>query len=449
MSEDRKKMYPLEPKEPLWTRSFLILTCSYFLMFLCLQMLLSPFPSYVKDRFDPGDFTLSLVTSLFALTAIVTRFATAALMPRVRLTAMLYTGAGISVLATVAYSYAGSVAAVLALRILFGVGFGISSTVMPTIVSRIIPARRMGEGIGYFGLSTNLAMSVGPVIGLTILERSGFAPLTMWGAAAAAAIIPLLVLTRAVPAGSTATSQPATSQPSRSGPESSIPVSGHSLASGGSSTFTPVPARSPVSGLALPIALNALLSACYGGLLSFLVLYGREIGLANIGLFFLFNAATLLAVRPISGRLYDRRGHAPVLIPGALLLVASLTLLSITRQFPMLVCSALLFGLGYGAIQPTIQAWMLGGRPREKHGLLNSLFYNSIDLGVALGSMLLGAVASATSYAVMYRYSAGIMVLFLGLYVVFRGGRRGSSSAAPARPADSTPTGPEPIRPTA
>ncbi|MNC72092.1 hypothetical protein D3C75_1230990 [compost metagenome] len=61
---------------------------------------------------------------------------------------------------------------------------------------------------------------------------------------------------------------------------------------------------------------------------------------------------------------------------------------------------------------------MLGGAPRSSHGLINSLFYNSIDLGVAVGSMALGAVAAASSYAVMYRFSAGIMVVFLGLYLL-------------------------------
>lgn len=393
-----------EYREPLWTRSFIVLTLSYFLMFLCLQMLLSPFPSYVKDRFSPGDVGVSLVTSLFALTAIVTRFATAALMRRLNRTVLLYASIGILIAATAAYPFAGTFPALLSLRVLFGIGFGMGSTIMPTIVSRIIPLRRMGEGIGYFGLSTSLAMSVGPMIGLSLLNGYGFPTLTVWGAAAAAAILPLLAFTGALPAQG----------------------AGRRSAGGGAAGKSRSALEQPEAQLQgslagklwLPVALNTLLSSCYGGILSFLALYGREIGLANIGLFFLFNAITVLAVRPVSGRLYDSRGHGIVLVPAAALLVVSLGLLSYAHSMPMLLASALLFGLGYGAIQPTVQAWMLGGAPRSSHGMINSLFYNSIDLGVAVGSMLLGAVASASSYAVMYRYTAGIMCLFLVLYLL-------------------------------
>ncbi len=394
--------------EPLWTRSFIVLTISYFLMFMCLQMLLSPFPSYVKDRFAPGDVALSLVTSLFALTAILARFATAALMKRISKTGLLYTSLGISVAATLAYPLADSLGSLLALRMLFGIGFGMGSTVMPTLVSRIIPVRRMGEGIGYFGLSTSLAMSFGPMIGLALLDGFGFDVLTIWGAVAAAAVIPLLALTRAAAASQAHTG--------RSG--AVVKASRPAASTAGSIHQQEEPPSAGLAGrLWLPLTLNTLLSSCYGGILSFLALYGRDIGLANIGLFFLFNALTVLAVRPVSGWLYDTRGHAVVLVPAAMVLVASLGLLSYTHSMVMLMASALLFGLGYGAVQPTVQAWMLGGAPRSSHGLINSLFYNSIDLGVAVGSMALGAVAAVTGYAVMYRFSAGIMLVFLLLYL--------------------------------
>jgi MFS family permease len=395
--------------EPLWNRSFLVLTISYFLMFMCLQMLLSPFPSYVKDRFAPGDVALSLVTSLFALTAIVARFATAALMKRISKTGLLYTSLGISVVATLAYPLADSLGSLLALRMLFGIGFGMGSTVMPTLVSRIIPIRRMGEGIGYFGLSTSLAMSFGPMIGLALLDGFGFGVLTVWGAVAAAAVIPLLALTRAA----------AVSSQADGGKKAPVNASrAATQASGVIRQREEAPSTGLAGRLWLPLTLNTLLSSCYGGILSFLALYGRDIGLANIGLFFLFNALTVLAVRPVSGWLYDTRGHAVVLVPAAIVLVASLGLLSYTHSMVMLMASALLFGLGYGAVQPTVQAWMLGGAPRSSHGLINSLFYNSIDLGVAVGSMALGAVAAVTGYAVMYRFSAGIMLVFLLLYLV-------------------------------
>ncbi|MNR56440.1 hypothetical protein D3C85_1770180 [compost metagenome] len=58
---------------------------------------------------------------------------------------------------------------------------------------------------------------------------------------------------------------------------------------------------------------------------------------------------------------------------------------------------------------------MLRSSSPEQYGMANSMFYNSTDLGVALGAILLGAISSVTNYAVMYRYSAGIMALFVVL----------------------------------
>lgn len=385
-----------EHQEKLWTKSFIVLTASYLLLFLSLQMLLSPFPTYAKEQFHPGDFTLSLVTSLFALAAILTRFATAFLLRTIRRNTILFWGIFILAAATFAYPYAGSMNQLLGLRVVFGIGFGMASTVLPTLVSQIIPHKRIGEGIGYFGLSTSIAMSIGPLIGLSVIKDYGFTTLSLLGTLAAALIVPLLLMTRSIPP------QPA---------KPAIPVKS-------SASTTINSKKTSMSRMWMPALLNMLMSITYGGILGFLALFGEEKHLGQIGLFFLFIAFTVLIVRPISGRIFDRYGPFFVLVPGSIIVVASLLILSYANTLPLVIVSALLYGLGFGAIQPTTQAWMLREASPEQHSTANSLYYNSIDLGVALGSMLLGIVASASNYSIMYRYSAGVMVVFLVVYLV-------------------------------
>ncbi len=379
----------------LWTRSFIVLTLGAFLLFLSLQMLLSPLPSYVKNTFDPGSFVISLVTSLFALAAIASRFGTAWLLRRAGRNTILFIGLGLAAASTALYGEAASIGMLLLLRVLFGIGFGMASTVLPTIVTQIIPPSRLGEGVGYFGLSTSIAMSLGPMIGLSIMGSFGFGTLSLSGGAAALIIIPLLLALRAIPP------QPSTAKPSLS------------------AAADPRAAELRSGSIWMPAALNALMAVTYGSVLSYIVLFGEERHLANVGLFFLFNAVTVLLVRPISGRLFDRHGPAVVLIPGAVVLMASLTLLSYSQHMGLLIVSALLYGLGFGSIQPSAQAWMLRSTPRERHASANSLFYNSTDFGVACGSMVLGAAASALGYAAMYRFSAGVMGLFLVAYLIY------------------------------
>lgn len=172
----------------------------------------------------------------------------------------------------------------------------------------------------------------------------------------------------------------------------------------------------------VPALLTVLMSVTYGGLLGFIALYGQEKHFDHIGLFFLFIACTILIIRPISGKLFDRKGPALVIIPGALVTIASMLLLSYADSMVMVILAAMLYGLGYGTIQPTAQAWMLQEVSPDQHSTANSLYYNAIDFGVAGGSMLLGVIASATSFAVMYRYSAGVMVIFLVLFFLFSSG---------------------------
>jgi len=395
----------LEDQERLWTKSFISLTICSFLMFLNLQMLLSTFPAYVKNEFQAGDFQVSLVTSVFAASAIIARFLTAGLIKSVPRDKMLYVGLIIATIMTGIYSLAGTVGGLLSMRVGFGLGFGISSTILPTLASQIIPVSRMGEGIGYFGLSSSLAMSFGPMVGLNVMRIYGFSDLTIIATITVVLILPILMFSRAIPRHSAHIENKATKL---SNGKKVKPKFNHKIW--------------------FPALLNAILCITYSGLLGFIALFGEFIHLEQIGLFFLFNVITIVIVRPISGRIFDRRGHAAVLIPAAIFVVASMMVLSYTRTLPLLIVSALLYGLGFGAIQPTLQAWMIRTSKPEQYGTANSMFYNSTDFGVAIGSILLGLIASYSDYAVMYRYSAGFMILFLLMYCVVQFGLRSRTS---------------------
>jgi len=349
-------------------------------------MLLAAFPAYVQDRFQADDMTVSLMTGVFAASAIASRFLTAWLLRRVDRRRLLIVSIALAVIFTALYAAAWSIGSLLLWRVGFGIGFGMGSTIIPTLVSAVIPGNRIGEGIAYFGLSTSLAMSVGPLIGLNVLDAYGFPTLVWLGTGVALLILPALLVTRALPA-----------------PQ---PAAAHIRSEG--ATRPPFPRQT-----AIPAFLNLLLGVTYSGLLSFIALYGLSTGLPQAGLFFLFNVVAILIVRPLAGRLFDRRGPVLVLVPAALSLGCGLLTLSYATSMPMLIAAALFYGAGFGSIQPTLQAWMLRVSRPEQQGAANSMFYNSADLGIAIGSFGLGALASATDYGMMYRCSAALALLFL------------------------------------
>jgi len=398
----------------LWTTDFILLMLCNFLLFLQLHMIVSPLPSYVQERFHANAFEVSLFTCLFALSAIAARLYSAKALEKGLRNAMIYIGLSVALLATLGYYFAAGIAVLLLLRMIFGVGFGLSSTAFPTMASDIIPVKRMGEGMGYFGLSTSLAMSMGPIIGVTLLQGSGFVTLMLCTAGVIVVIYPLSYsLTRKKAARSHAGSAQTST-----GPVANV---------SGTREKTPFNRK-----LILPSMLNCLLSITYGGLVGFIVLYGKEANLANPALFFLFNALAVLLVRPFAGRLYDSKGPKALLIPGAIFVAVGLIILSFATSMPILFVAAFIYGIGYGSMQSSLQTWMIQIVAPTQRGMANGMFLNTLDLGIAMGALLLGAIASMTSYTDMYRYSVIFMIVFLLIYLIQ--GKRSGTFAVSVHP---------------
>mgnify|MGYP000034236328 FL=1 len=64
------------------------------------------------------------------------------------------------------YMVATALTLFIALRVVHGFAFGMVTVAGNTILIDILPSSRRGEGIGYYGLANNIAMSFGPMIGL-------------------------------------------------------------------------------------------------------------------------------------------------------------------------------------------------------------------------------------------------------------------------------------------
>ncbi|WP_042200751.1 MFS transporter [Paenibacillus camerounensis] len=394
-----------KPLERLWTQSFVTLTLCNLLLFTGLQMTLSTLPVYAKSSLAATSVQISLVTSLFALSAIASRLFAAKAMEKGGRNLLIFLGVTLCLTAVTGYYWSGTITVLLLMRVLFGIGFGMASTAFPTMASDIIPIRRMGEGMGYFGLSTSLAMSAGPLIGLSLLQGPGFSSLLLGTGLSFIILLPLgYRLTKGLPVNH---KEPA-------------------------AEALPGPKGSLFRKLLIPCLLNLLLSISYGGLLGFLALYGQEARLEHIAYFFLFNAVAIVVIRPLSGKIYDRFGPAALLIPGSLFIIGGLLLLSFASSTAALFPAAICYGIGFGSMQPALQTWMIQSVDPRQRGMANGMFFNSLDLGVAIGTMILGSVALYNSYAVMYRYSALAPLLLLLLYTgVFLVQRRRRSASGP------------------
>src|SRR5699024_6236543 len=138
--------------------------------FICVgfQMRLPTIPLFVKEL-GGSDQIIGCIVGAFTFSALLCRpYAGHPLETKGR--GFVYMlGLAIFVVSVGSFAFVTSIAFLLIMRVVQGIGFGFSTTATGTIATDIIPPKRLGEGMGYFGLSGNLALAIGPALGLTLV----------------------------------------------------------------------------------------------------------------------------------------------------------------------------------------------------------------------------------------------------------------------------------------
>ena len=161
-------------KDKLFTGSFFCILGANFLLFFAFYLLMPILPFYLQECFNASNGLVGIVLSCYTIAALIVRpFAGYILdmfsrKPLYLLTYLLFT--------TIfgGYIVAVSLAMVVFFRAIHGLAFGIVTVAGNTIVIDIMPASRRGEGLGYYGLANNIAMAIGPMVGLFLHDFFSF-----------------------------------------------------------------------------------------------------------------------------------------------------------------------------------------------------------------------------------------------------------------------------------
>ena len=160
-------------KPKLWTKDFINISLSNFFLFLTFYILLVTLPIFALQEFDSNASQAGLMTTVFLLSAIVSRPLAGQWLERASNKKVLLTALIIFAAASLLYFFPKTVTGFLVIRLLHGIGFGMATTAVGAIVADLIPSSRRGEGMGYFVMSTNMAMVLGPFVGLTAIQQWG------------------------------------------------------------------------------------------------------------------------------------------------------------------------------------------------------------------------------------------------------------------------------------
>ncbi|MWV42771.1 MFS transporter [Paenibacillus sp. HJL G12] len=356
----------------IFNKSFLFLLVSNLSVFIGFEMLLPILPAYLISL-QASAIQVGLVTTLFTVGAVFIRpLAGYYLMDNQRKT--LAMGAcAVLLMITAAYPYLHIVWLFLLLRLIHGIAWGVSTTANGTIAVDLIPKTRLGEGMGYFSISTTVGAIIAPSLGIYIYGSYSFDTL-IWSS-----VILSLTALIALQFMHTPTPVKREKQPFQ--------------------FFKMIFERDAW----FPALLSVITTFSYGAIVTFLVLFGKQKGLEHIFLFFLINAIVSTLLRPFTGRWYDKKGPWSIIIVSSVLGFLSLVVLSFATNDLHLIISAILFGAGYGTVSPSLQTWAVQRVSEEKSGSANATFYSSFDVGVGISALVLGILAEWFSLEMIFR----------------------------------------------
>ena len=355
-----------------------------------------------------------LFVMAYSLAALAARPTAGIISDKVGRVKLLVFGALLAGVACVLYSLTVSIFMLLVIRALHGFGFGIHSTCAGAVVADVVPKARLSEGVGYFGIYATIGQAFAPWIAIQIIgdgERGNFILMFMLSAAiclVSAAADCLLTYERrrrcAALDSHGAISDEDSEKAGRTeeAGQKGLPrtIFGFEL-----SVFAP----------ALVVV---LLFFAISGINSFLILYANWRGIENVGLYFTFSAIGIFISRFLFSRIADSRGSDLIVIPGVIAAGICLAIIPFTRSLTALVFVAFPLGIAQGAAMPTMQSIMFKRCSAQRRGTASAAYFAAVDIGMSLGAPILGLVADATSYHVVYLISSAVMFVALIAYII-------------------------------
>jgi MFS family permease len=375
--------------DKLWSKDFILLGLASLLMSIGFYFLMPTLPIYVVDKLQGNKGQVGYVLAAYTLSALIIRPLTGYVIDRIGRKWVFITSFLLFALTLGLYPLASTFMLLLFLRFFHGFLWGITGTSGATLIVDVIPPARRGQGIGIYGLSMTIAMALGPVMALAIMGKDHYN--TMFYSSMFVALAGFIII---------------------------IFVRYPRFETKNNDSFS---FRNILATKTLPMALVQLLfGATYGSIVSFITLYAKEIEIQQASPFFLIFAAGIFISRLWSGKIFDRRGPKYLVMAGIILLITGFFILSLIKNMGGYYSSAFFIGLGTGIIMPTLMAMANNVVEKHRRGAANATIITAFDLGIGLGSVMLGFLSERITLGNTY-LSCTLILAFALVYFILKG----------------------------
>ena len=419
----------------LWNRNYIKVMIANFSLFFAFYVLTPLLPLYLSEHFGATKDVIGLVLSGYTITALLCRPFSGYIVDSFSRKTVLMVCFGTFAIFFAGYLAASTLLLFTIVRTLHGGPFGALTVSNSTVAIDVLPSSRRTEGIGYYGLSNNLAMAIAPTVGIFIYKFTASFEFLFWLAFIVACLGWLVDATVELPRkeerGTRKENTPAadTTLPGNLIPRSSFLFPRLSW----DRFFL-------VRGWLLGLNMVAF-GFSFGVLSNYLAIYGKEVmGITGgTGTYFMLCSVGLILSRLQGGkalregRLTFNAGSGMVIsLVGYTIFIALPTLSSLSPLTSYLsplsyigyYGSALLIGLGNGHMWPAFQNMTINVARNNQRGTANSTILISWDIGMGLGILVGGVVSELLGYGaafwtVVLVNAAGVACFFLATKAFF------------------------------
>ena len=354
-------------------------------------------------------FYAGVSAAIFSIAAGIARLGCGAFIDSVGRFKVAVIGALLLMAGSLAPAIYATTGTIMVARVLQGIGFAAANTTLSTMAADALPLSRMGEGIGYYGLATAVAMTIGPSIGLML----GSSNVYLFASVAVMAFFTLAFSLMCNYEKHPERLPRSASYRRRLDEEAANAAE----AAGNRTAATDTPKRSLIPNIfvktALPAAVIMLFYAPSTALAGFFIgLYGTDLGIQNAGIYYTLAAISMIVVRLAGKAFMDTVDPRVVFSIASAIGAISFALLLGAPAIPLLYyVSGLLYGVMTGVSFPLLLSIGVKATNPERWGAANALVLLSYDVGMAISSPIWGIMHDELGFPISIACAAGACIL--------------------------------------
>lgn len=383
----------IEVRPKLFTGNYLKVWVANFMMYFSFYFVTPLLPLYLRDVFDADKAMIGLVLSGYSVAALAIRFFSGYIVDRFSRKKVLLIGYASFALFFLGYYLTGSLILFAVIRTLHGAPFGLTSVSSNTVAIDVLPSQRRGEGIGYWGLSNNFAMAVGPSLSLMLYHHFNSYNL-LFTVSLVVALLGLLINTFV-----DCKYRPPIMEKKKMSLDRFLLLEGWS------------------QGVCI-----AFIAMSYGILSTYIAIYSQDV--LNIttgtGTFFMLFAFGLILSRFVGVQALSKGFEVRNATYGVIVVAIGYLMFALWQNLYGYYISAVVIGFGQASMYPAVQTMFLKMTTNDKRGTANATILTSWDLGVGLGIIFGGYVAEHLGgYNSAFLASAAVSILSLMFFLLY------------------------------